>query len=39
VLLVAHGDTLSILQATLQGQDLRQHRAHGLETAGFVRMV
>jgi broad specificity phosphatase PhoE len=39
VVLVAHGDTLSILHATLQGTELSQHRHYGLETAGYAKMA
>lgn len=33
ILLVSHGDTLSILQATFLGSPLTQHRQYGLATA------
>jgi broad specificity phosphatase PhoE len=33
VLLVSHGDTLSILQASYYGSPLTQHRQYGLATA------
>ncbi|PNW73560.1 hypothetical protein CHLRE_13g564000v5 [Chlamydomonas reinhardtii] len=33
ILLVSHGDTLSILQATMLGADTRQHRRFAFETA------
>ncbi|PNH10867.1 hypothetical protein TSOC_002406 [Tetrabaena socialis] len=33
VLLVSHGDTLSILQAAMSGADTRQHRRFAFETA------
>lgn len=33
ILLVAHGDTLSILTATTKGTKLNNHRIWGLETA------
>jgi broad specificity phosphatase PhoE len=33
ILLVSHGDTLSILQATFHGSPLSQHRQYGLATA------
>ncbi|KAG2423994.1 hypothetical protein HXX76_014820 [Chlamydomonas incerta] len=33
ILLVSHGDTLSILQATMLGEDTRQHRRFAFETA------
>ena len=29
ILLVSHGDTLSILQATMEDMDVRQHRRYG----------
>lgn len=38
VLLVAHGDTLSILEATVRGSNLRQHRHHGLATGQLRRL-
>lgn len=33
IVLVSHGDTLSILQATFYGTPLTQHRRYGLGTA------
>ncbi|KAG2439828.1 hypothetical protein HYH02_010461 [Chlamydomonas schloesseri] len=33
ILLVSHGDTLSVLQATMLGADTRQHRRFAFETA------
>ncbi len=33
VLLVSHGDTLSILQATMLDEDTRQHRRFAFDTA------
>lgn len=33
ILLVSHGDTLSILQATFHGRPLSRHRQYGLATA------
>lgn len=33
ILLVSHGDTLSILQATYHSSPLTQHRQYGLATA------
>lgn len=33
ILLVSHGDTLSILQATFYGTPFTQHRQYGLGTA------
>lgn len=38
VLLVSHGDTLSILQATFHGTDLAQHRQYGLGTAELKQL-
>ncbi|GBF93029.1 hypothetical protein Rsub_05640 [Raphidocelis subcapitata] len=38
VLLVSHGDTLSITQAAVGGGDLRAHRQHGLGTAELRRL-
>jgi broad specificity phosphatase PhoE len=38
VLLVSHGDTLSILQATLHGTSLAQHRQYGLGTAELKQL-
>mmetsp|Transcript_8479 Transcript_8479/g.18141 ORF Transcript_8479/g.18141 Transcript_8479/m.18141 type:complete len:215 (+) Transcript_8479:126-770(+) len=38
ILLVAHGDTLSILQATMEGRDLRQHRECAFETAELKKL-
>ena len=39
VLLVAHGDTLSIATAVAKGADLAQHRAHAQETGELRRLV
>ena len=39
VVLVAHGDTLSILTATVRGSDLRVHREWGLATAELCCLV
>jgi broad specificity phosphatase PhoE len=39
VLLVAHGDTLSIATAVARGADLGQHRAHAQETGELRRLV
>lgn len=39
VVLVSHGDTLSILQATYHGVPLSQHRRYGLGTAELRRLV
>ncbi|KAK9803307.1 hypothetical protein WJX72_011025 [[Myrmecia] bisecta] len=38
ILLVAHGDTLSILWATLETNDLKAHRQHGLQTGELRRL-
>lgn len=38
LLLVGHGDTLSIGQATLQGVDVREHRQFSFETAELRRV-
>lgn len=38
ILLVAHGDTLSILWALVSGHDLRQHREAGLPTGGLRKL-
>ena len=38
ILLVSHGDTLSILWATVKGLPLGEHRTHGLST-GEVRLL
>lgn len=38
VVLVSHGDTLSILQTAATGGDLREHRKFGLETAELKRV-
>ena len=38
VLLVAHGDTLSIATAVAKGADLGQHRAHAQETGELRRL-
>jgi hypothetical protein len=39
ILLVGHGDTLSITLTTTAGSDPRQHRAHGLGTAELRRLL
>lgn len=39
VLLVAHGDTLSIATAVAKGAELGQHRAHAQETGELRRLV
>ena len=36
ILLVSHGDTLSILWATAKGLPLNEHRKHGLSTGELV---
>ena len=36
ILLVSHGDTLSILWATAKGVPLTEHRKHGLSTGELV---
>jgi broad specificity phosphatase PhoE len=38
VLLVSHGDALSILASVLLGTDLRAHRQHGLPNCGVLRV-
>jgi broad specificity phosphatase PhoE len=38
ILLVSHGDTLSILQATFHGTALAQHRQYGLGTAELKQL-
>ncbi len=38
ILLVSHGDTLSILWATVKGLPLKEHRTHGLRT-GELRLL
>lgn len=38
ILLVSHGDALSVLAAVLLGTDLRQHRDHGLGNCGLLRV-
>ena len=38
ILLVSHGDTLSILWATVKGLPLKEHRTHGLGT-GELRLL
>lgn len=38
ILLVSHGDTLSILWATVKGLPLGEHRTHGLST-GELRLL
>lgn len=36
IVLVSHGDALSILAAVLLGTDLRSHRQHGLPNCGIL---
>jgi broad specificity phosphatase PhoE len=38
ILLVSHGDTLSVLQATFYGSPLTQHRQYGLATAELRKL-
>lgn len=38
VVLVSHGDALSILAAALLGAPLGGHRAHGLPNCGVLRI-
>jgi broad specificity phosphatase PhoE len=38
IVLVSHGDTLSILQATFHGTSLAQHRQYGLGTAELKQL-
>jgi broad specificity phosphatase PhoE len=38
ILLVSHGDALSILAAYLLGTDLKQHREHGLGNCAFLKI-
>jgi broad specificity phosphatase PhoE len=38
ILLVSHGDALSILAAYLLGEDLRKHREHGLGNCAFLEI-
>lgn len=38
IVLVGHGDGLSILAAALLGTDLRRHRQHGLPNCGILRL-
>jgi len=38
ILLVSHGDALSILAAVLLGTDLRKHREHGLGNCAFLKI-
>ena len=38
VVLVSHGDALSILAAALLGTPLGQHREHGLGNGGILRL-
>ncbi|GAX76695.1 hypothetical protein CEUSTIGMA_g4141.t1 [Chlamydomonas eustigma] len=38
ILLVGHGDTLSILQATMEGADIREHRKYAFKT-GELRLL
>jgi broad specificity phosphatase PhoE len=39
IVLVSHGDTLSILQAMVSGTPLGQHRQYGLATAQAVQLL
>jgi broad specificity phosphatase PhoE len=39
ILLVAHGDTLSILTTTVKGGELGSHREWGLKTAELSLLV
>jgi len=39
ILLVAHGDTLSILTATIKSDNLSEHRKWGLQTAELADLV
>lgn len=38
IVLVSHGDALSVLAAVLLGTDLRKHREHGLGNCGMLRV-
>ena len=38
ILLVSHGDTLSILWATAKGLPLNEHRKHGLNTGELMAL-
>lgn len=38
IVLVSHGDALSILAAALLGAPLGAHRAHGLPNCGVLRI-
>lgn len=38
IILVSHGDALSILAAALLGTDLEKHREHGLPNCGLLRI-
>lgn len=38
ILLVSHGDTLSILWAVAKGLPLQQHRQHGLSTGQLKQL-
>lgn len=38
IVLVSHGDALSILTAALLGTPLGQHRQHGLPNCGILRV-
>ncbi|GAB4813986.1 hypothetical protein N2152v2_001032 [Parachlorella kessleri] len=38
ILLVSHGDALSILAAVMLGTDLQSHRQHGLPNCGMLRI-
>lgn len=39
IVLVSHGDALSILAAVLLGAPLSSHRQHGLPNAGILRLL
>lgn len=38
ILLVSHGDTLSILESIVKGGDLKEHRAYGSVTGELRRL-
>lgn len=38
IVVVSHGDALSILAAAMLGTDLRGHRQHGLPNCGWLRI-
>ena len=38
ILLVSHNDTLTILMATMEGEDLRHHRKFDFETAQLKKL-